>query len=161
MKPSPLSTNPQTYRVPERFGIAAIMSLMTLMSLLFGVLRSLDAPPYLFLFFGVMTLAISIAQMFFGHVPRVVSIAVGAGFLPVFSIIVFILDPPKEGFWLILLGLPCIAIGGGILGYLTGTIAAGVFLVLDQMNAQAEQRRLDAEIIYAEVVEDSTIASAK
>lgn len=123
----------KTYVVPKRFGVSAILAMMTGMGLLFGYLRLLEMPPAVFLFLGTMVLVISIVQMFCGHVPRLASIAAGAVLSPLFVVASF---PYREDRYI---GeMLCVTLGsvfwGALGGYLTGTCAAGVFLVMEKID---------------------------
>jgi hypothetical protein len=126
------------YRMPRRFTVAQILAMMTVFAALFGVLRCFGAPPVLYLFLGTQAVAVCLVQMKFGDVPRGASMLVGCVFLPVWvgSFLLFggsgmMGFPPSRtgGAWLP--GLPFIIAFGGLLGYCTGTVVAGVFLVLD------------------------------
>jgi hypothetical protein len=123
----------KTYVVPKRFGVSAILAMMTAMGFLFGFLRFLEAPPVVFLFLGTMVLVIAIVQMFCGQVPRLASIAAGAALSPLFVTIGFAYSEERY------LGeVICVVLGsifwGALGGYLTGTCAAGIFLVMDKID---------------------------
>ncbi len=139
-KPSgPTELADRVYRVPSRFGLASILVMMTLLAFLFGLLRSLDAAPSLFLFFGSFCLIICLAQMTRGDVPRGVSVIAGCVFLPLWFIAfeLFFSDSPRPLGRRVMQTLsmsPILAMGGAILGYLTGVVAAGVFLILDELS---------------------------
>src|SRR6476660_7060172 len=49
---------PAQYIVPRRFGMSAILGIMTALAILFGCFRVLDAHPMIYLFFGMQTLVI-------------------------------------------------------------------------------------------------------
>jgi hypothetical protein len=123
---------PPDFVVPKRFGMSAILGIMTALAVLFGCLRWINAFPVLYFFFGVQALAICLVQMFYGQTPRLASIIAGAIILPVFTIVAAVFSDQGNP------GLVCAAIGfvpvGGLLGYLTGTCAAGVFLVMDYLE---------------------------
>src|SRR5262245_43279879 len=57
---------PAQYMVPKRFGMSAILGIMTALALLFGAFRLLNSPPPVYLFFGLQTLVICFAQMLNG-----------------------------------------------------------------------------------------------
>jgi hypothetical protein len=123
------------YVVPKRFGLSAILGITTALSLLFGLLRFNNAEPEVYLFFGLLTAICCLLQMFFGDVPRLASLLAGAGLLFLFSLVAGTLAEhgPRPG------RIICLAIGslpiGAALGYITGTCAAGVFLVMDSLEA--------------------------
>jgi hypothetical protein len=121
---------PAQYMVPQRFGMSAILGIMTALAILFGAFRFLNVPPLLYLFFGLQAIVICIAQMLYGRTPRVASAVAGAVILPVFMLLTaaYLDDSPDMGlFCLLFFSVPA----GAFLGYVTGTMAAGVFLVMD------------------------------
>lgn len=128
------------YAVPQRFGISAILALTTLFACVFAILKGFEASPVSYLFFGTLGVTICLAQMFFGRVPRVSSIVAGSILLPfwVFVTALFF-DPPTRVTMQMarfivneaLIVAPVTIIAGAILGYLTGAVMAGFFLLLD------------------------------
>jgi len=125
--------NPPDFVVPKTFGMSAILGIMTALALVFACLRWLNAEPVFYFFFSVEALTICLAQMFNAKAPRLASIAAGAISLPVFILLAAVftqrwVDP----------GIVCLAIVlapfGAVLGYLTGTCAAGIFLVMDYLE---------------------------
>lgn len=117
------------YSVPRRFGIAAMLAFTTLFAVLLGILRFHSAPIAVYLFFGVLGSTVCFAQMWSEGVPRLVSIMAGAICAPLFLLI----DSLTGGshFMPAIVATPCLAVAGGFVGYLMGTISAGVFLVSD------------------------------
>lgn len=136
---------PAQYVVPQRFGMSAIIGITTALAVLFGALRVLDADPVVYLFFGLQAVVICLVQMFNGRAPRLASSITGAILAPLF--IVQLLDAadillrsgPERAF-LIGVFLVCAIPFGAFLGYLTGTCAAGVFLVLEKLENYLRQR---------------------
>jgi hypothetical protein len=134
---------PAKYKVPQRFGMSAILGIMTALALLFGGLRLLDAPPVIYLFFGGQALAICIAQMFNGRMPRAASTIAGAAILPAFALTVALFDPRIDDgdvgavFCVLAFCVP----SGALIGYLTGTCAAGIFLVMDALEPYLQGQR--------------------
>lgn len=136
----PSAAGRQIYVVPQRFGMSAILGIMTALAVLFGILQSLDAHPFTYLFLGVLSLVICVVQMFFGGVPRMASVAAGTVVFAIFVLSIPFVTPrvPLEVVvFLFVLSLPF----GGLLGYLTGTCAAGIFLVMDQLERYFQARR--------------------
>lgn len=136
---------PAQYMVPKRFGMSAILGIMTALAMLFGAFRLLNAPPPVYLFFGVQTLVICFAQMFYGKTPRLASSVAGAILVPLFVIPLVAGDRrlDKEEFLAVtacvfIFGVPI----GAFLGYLTGTCAAGVFLVMDYLEPYLQGQRV-------------------
>ena len=128
------------YVVPQRFGMSAIFGIMTALAVLFGGLHYMHAPPVVYLFFGVQAIVICIAQMCQGRTPRAASALAGAILLPVFVMLGFLVADRH-----MTEGLICFAIFsipfGAFLGYLTGTCAAGVFLLMDGLERYLKGQR--------------------
>lgn len=126
------------YQVPRRFGMGPLMGMMVLYSLIFAALRWLDAYPVVYLFLGLLGVVIGFGQMQGESNPRFSSIVTGALALPgcFFAFFVFLgFMQGGAGFWE-LLGGACVGFllifVGGVVGYVVGTVLAGVFLVGDQ-----------------------------
>ncbi len=125
------------YSVPKRFGMSAIIALVTMFAVIFGAINLLQSKitefqfsPMLHLFIGLQLMAIWIGQMRFGRSPREVSAFVGAILTPVF--VFFSIDArPSFRLHLALVGLFFL---GGLIGYCLGTLAAGLFLVMDWLG---------------------------
>jgi hypothetical protein len=142
-----LQTEPAKYKVPQRFGMSAILGIMTALALLFGGFHVLNAEPVVYLFFGLLTLVICVAQMFNAKAPRAASVFAGAILGPIFMPRVFASDLPSWGTQraimigvLTVFGLPV----GALLGYLTGACAAGIFLVMDYWEPYLQGYSLDS-----------------
>jgi hypothetical protein len=125
---------PPDYVVPKTFGMSAILGIMTALALLFAGLRRLNAPPELYFFLSGLAIAICIAQMAYGGAPRLASVVAGALILP----LVMVISVALSGDWrrtvfCIFLAVPLIPCGA-LLGYLTGTCAAGIFLVMNYLE---------------------------
>lgn len=123
----------KVYSVPKRFGLSAILAMMTAIAFLFGALRRLDAPPMVYLFLGTLVMVICLVQMFFGAVPRQASVIAGAVLLPLFSFgMAFTTNgaDSAEAVCSIIGGIPI----GAFVGYLVGACAAGVFLLMDKLE---------------------------
>lgn len=125
------------YRVPTRFSVAEILAMMTVFGLLFGGLRYFGAPIWLYPFLGSQGMAICLVQMRFGNVARGASTMVGCVFLPAWMAAVAFFAPAHYAMPLaeVVKELPFTVPFGGLLGYCTGTMAAGVFLILDKFEA--------------------------
>jgi len=134
------SNKQQTYVVPQRFGMSAILGIMTALAVMFGILQGLNAHPFIYLFLGVLSLVICVVQMFFGGVPRVASVAAGAIVFALFALTIPIVSPRVPGGVVIALFVMSVPFGG-FLGYLTGTCAAGIFLIMDQLERLIQARR--------------------
>jgi hypothetical protein len=134
-RPRPLLTfqppAPAQYRVPRRFGMSAIIGIITALAILFGGFHNYNAHPLLYLFFGVQAIVICLAQMLNGKAPRAASAIAGAVLLPIFCLAAAAYWDPRHRH----LNSLCAVVGGipigALLGYVTGTLAAGIFLVMD------------------------------
>ena len=133
---SHVSATQDGYRVPERFSIAEILVMITVFGLLFGALRFFRAPATIYLFLGTQAVVVCLVQMWFGAVPRGASTFVGCLFLPLW---IWLLSatgnqdlPVGSGFGIV--ELPFVSAFGGLLGYCTGALAAGVFLIMDAVD---------------------------
>lgn len=124
---------PAQFVVPRRFGMSGILGIMTGMAILFGCFQAYSVPPVLYLFFGVQAIVICVVQMFNRQAPRAASAISGAIILPLFLVLAGALGPRRMHGPII-----CELVGslplGVLLGYATGTLAAGVFLVMDMME---------------------------
>lgn len=126
------------YQVPRRFGMGPLMGMMLLYSLIFAGLRWIDAYPWVYLFLGLLGVVIGFGQMQGESNPRFSSILTGAIALPgcMLAFMSFLgymqggVGVPE------LLAMSCVAFVlifvGGFVGYVVGTVLAGVFLVGDQ-----------------------------
>jgi hypothetical protein len=139
-RPTPLfslQTEPAKYKVPQRFGMSAILGIMTALALLFGGFRILNAEPVVYLFFGIQSLVVCLVQMFNARMPRAASATAGAVMAPLFTVRLIAaggIPVPYSLAGQIVLAvcmLPLSVPIGAFLGYLTGTCAAGIFLVMD------------------------------
>jgi hypothetical protein len=120
--------------------MSAILGIMTALAILFGCLRWMNAFPVVYLFFGLLTVVICLVQMFYGKTPRGASAVAGAILLPVFAFCAswFYGDGEADAIMCaLLMGVPF----GGLLGYLTGTMAAGIFLVMDKLEPYLQGQR--------------------
>ena len=138
---------PAQYFVPQRFGMSAILGIMTALALLFGGLKLLDAHEVVYLFFGLQAIVICVAQMFSGNSPRFASAAAGAVLAPLFSLelleaadIRLHVRGWERVIVAVILAVPAVPMGA-FLGYLTGTCAAGVFLVMESLERYWSERR--------------------
>jgi hypothetical protein len=133
-----------TFHVPTRFGMSAIIGITTALAVLFGLFRAFGAHEVLYLFFGLLSMVICIVQMRFGDVPRQASIIAGAVMMPLFLIgAAMYVDSPHRGEFacLVVFSIPL----GGFLGYVTGTFAGGIFLLMDMFEKYWTRRSAAAE----------------
>ena len=124
---------PAQYVVPRTFGMSAILGIITALAILFGAFHFYEAHPLLYLFFGVQAIMICIAQMLYGKTPRAASAITGGLLLPVFVLVFvgYLSRGRIEGaLCLMIVSVPT----GAFFGYITGTMAAGIFLVMDSVE---------------------------
>jgi hypothetical protein len=130
--------SPPDFVVPKTFGMSAILGIMTALAMVFACLRWLNAGPVFYFFFSVEGIAICLAQMLYGKTPRLASIIAGAIILPAFTLFAALFNEHANGFFV------CLAVMfvpfGAVLGYLTGTCAAGIFLVMDYLEPYLQGR---------------------
>lgn len=126
----------KTYVVPQRIGVGALLAIMTGMAGLFALLRFLEAWPLVYLFFGTMALTICVVQMFWGDVPRLASVVAGMVWSVVFAVGAALYAALYEGdsLWAVPIVAGFSASFGAFGGYLMGTCAAGVFLVMEKVD---------------------------
>jgi len=121
-----------SYVVPRRFGLSALLALMTALALLFGWFHSVRAHPVIYLFAASQITAICLVQIFFGKSPRGASAATGAILWPLFAFLMMSSRSIPFGVQAILV------VGfvgfGALIGYCIGALAAGFFLVMDMVE---------------------------
>jgi hypothetical protein len=133
------------YQVPQRFGLTAIIALLTALSVLFGGLNLLHSyfpfPREVYFFAASQVVAVCIAQMVFGSAPRIVSAMAGAALLPAFlAIYLFLNGESMSDAQLAVLIFVCV-IFGGLIGYCIGAAAAGFFLATDWLESWFAKKR--------------------
>jgi hypothetical protein len=112
--------------------MAGILAITTFMAVLFGILRYFNAPAALYVFLGLQALVTCLVQMRYGDVPRLASIAVGAIFLPLCTIVtVAIVARRPSDLLTVLCMTPFLLLVGAGFGYLAGACTAGLFLLMD------------------------------
>jgi protein-S-isoprenylcysteine O-methyltransferase Ste14 len=122
------------YTVPKRFGMAAIVALLTVFALLFGILKYFDAPPIIYLFVASEITAICLVQIFFGEAPRFGSVFIGALLLPFWVSLTFGNGPSYMPHEVVFSLYVFMFLFGGLLGYCIGALAAGFFLLMDALE---------------------------
>lgn len=150
-EPSPRRSNPTPIvGVSRRFGTGHILVAVGLFAPLFGILHALDASPVGYALCALFCVAIPLGQVFLyqGRQPRRASCLVGTRMLPLLVVGGFVLaegpdliaDLRSGGShadlaWVVLILLSMFAAMAGLgyaLGYVIGTVSAGVFLVVDR-----------------------------
>lgn len=130
----------QTYTVPAKFGIRAMMLITAIFAVVFGFTKAIDVELRIVAPVLSFVVLICFAQILFGRIPRIASSAVGSLVFPISAYI----DPMFDGelhfqllpnidlFWLVLCG--------GVAGYLGGVLLAGIFLVADCLQRERQER---------------------
>lgn len=128
--PSDESPITKTYLVPQRFGVGTIMLGTALFGLLFAVMKWLDAPVPLIVAVASFLSCVALGQVIFQRAPRLASAVIGAIFHPALAVAYIATDPVVDpsGVVAAVVGY---AIFGALVGYITGGLIAGVFLVSD------------------------------
>lgn len=140
------STEKTLYTVPRRFDIATMLTVSFAYSLLFTLLRSLDAQWPVFAFIGGMTVVVAIAQALFpyGNDPRWASAVAGVVYSLLWWMGLGIIHGVRDSEFF------CAAFAavlfGPLMGYLCGACEAGVFLVADQVRRRWFPEAEDAGI---------------
>lgn len=89
----------KVYSVPRRYDLATLMAVTLAYSLLFGVMRFLQAPPALI---GVVSLFITLvglgqALLFRGRHPRAASLVAGILAWSACAVLMYVWDHPRRG----------------------------------------------------------------
>lgn len=122
---------PAEYVVPQRFGMSAILGITTALAILFGAMHWLNSEPGWYLFLGAQSIIICLVQMFHGKAPRQASAVAGAIIAPLFVLGWGVLEGRAPAAAVLCLMVGSVPVGAFI-GYLNGTCAAGIFLVMDK-----------------------------
>jgi hypothetical protein len=131
------------FSVPRRFDLATVLVVTTAYSILLGGFSGLHAHPLATVSVAGFVTLIGLGQalLFRGRKPRLSSILVGIFvFECCFGLMWFQASPPDLSFAL-LFSLIAVAYGV-ILGYLTGTLIGGVFLLADVIRRRNWGRML-------------------
>lgn len=134
----------RTYQVPHRFGLGSVLVVTAFLCVLFGLMR-FCMPPVVMAYVGLQILAAGAMQMLLRKQPRAGSALAGVILLPAYVIgcaIFFgggqLADPAES-----VMSVVCLAIPGGILGYIAGLLIAAVFMFMqmaDEMISRAKTR---------------------
>jgi len=137
--------------VPRRFSLAVLFLMVTCYAVLFAGMQSLGAHPTIFAVIAVLVTGVGVGQtlLFGGAYPRAASIWAGACLFPVEILVVlvsyYLSSPdvslsPEDVVEILVLMLVCIPTGA-FLGYLSGGLVAGVFLLHDRFTNKMQSRR--------------------
>lgn len=119
------------YAVRRRFDLATLFVVTAAFALVFAAIRTLGWPPVSAGMIGGCIAAVGAAQAFApaDWSPRLVSVAAGVAYWGAGAFVVAVLE------WRVDIGdLTYFALFGAIAGYLSGVVAAGVFLIADRMR---------------------------
>lgn len=132
------------YRFPAQISVGALLALTTLLGVTFASLRFFRASAAVDVLVVLLVFFVCVAQMRFGNWQRFVSTGVGAVLVPVWALVVAFLQSTTIN----LSGtdaitqLPFLVFFGGVLGYCTGTLAAGMYLLFDVCSGHRPARIL-------------------
>jgi protein-S-isoprenylcysteine O-methyltransferase Ste14 len=121
------------YAVPSRFGMTAILGLLTTLAIIFGALNYSNARPPIYLFISAEIVGICLAQIFLSTAARSGSALTGALILPICAYMMMHIPRFDPLVHLAILG-SLLALGA-LLGYCVGALAAGFFLVMDLIES--------------------------
>lgn len=137
-------SRPPPVGVPRRFGLGSLFVLTTFSSGAFFLAQAIQMPREVVAMIGVFFVIIGAAQWIIGEGRRArwVSVIAGSILFGIFELAVAVVSirqtlfiegpnsvPVTIDLFNILLSLPIALLMGGMLGYLVGTLAAGVFLI--------------------------------
>ena len=135
------------YQVPRRFGLRSILVVTALFAATLSIIKWTASPIEPFIFYFSLVVVVGGAQVVFERKPRLASIVAGSMFVAVmkFSVIAFHLDlhAVDKGLFMGLLSEGKVIYSllfGALYGYLTGTLLAGLYLVLDALQCVARWR---------------------
>ena len=139
----PPTVRPDLYSAPRRFDLATIFVVTAAFSLMLGSLSALDATPEVKIAISVLAAVVAASQALFLNVanPRGVSIVTGTVACTLMVWIGFAFSPHVNPAVLFVFTIFFGIIGGGVAGYLMGTLVGGVFLVADVLRGKFEGRR--------------------
>ena len=154
-------------QVPRRFPIGTLLLLMAVFAVLLSALRTAGAHPAAIVFVAGFTLVVGLGQilLYHGNKPREASMMAGVVGWVIMSIIVLVASavsgvrsPEFSGMvCLLLFGVFCAA----PLGYITGCVLAGVFLVVNRARTgQWNQVREVEPPILAKIVDEPDVRIA-
>src|SRR3954451_2003365 len=139
---------PKIYSAPRRFDLSTIFVVTLAYSLLFGAMAGLSFPPAVSVIVGAFVLCVGAGQalLFGGKRPRTASLIVGTLIYSLAMVAVWLVNSPRmyPASAVLVMGT-YVMIGGGILGYLSGVMIGGVFLVADKLRKRFSHRSRQEE----------------
>ena len=154
LEPATRATSPvaKIYSAPRRFDLATIFIATAAYAILFTGMTLLDFGPGPKLYAAVLITCVGAGQALLLDVldPRRASVLVGATVHSIFSLILYSMEP-RAFFHSVFIAVTFVGVLGGVLmGYLAGVLAAGVFLVADMLRGKMALRQARAESPAAE-----------
>lgn len=134
---SPSTVHISIYSVPRRFDVATLLTVSFAYSILFTFLKLLDSHWSVFAFIGGLTITVAMGQMLARSDKEIrnASFVAGALYTLIWCLVVVVASQMwGEG---VLLLVFCF-VAGPMLGYVTGVVDAGVFLVADLVRKRME-----------------------
>jgi hypothetical protein len=134
---SPRSHESKVYAAPRRFDLATIFIVTVAYSLLFSAMSLLQFPPVISLAIAGFVTSVGLGQavLFGGAQPRTASLIMGSVIFSIGMLAYWVFGgsryfPPS----VILIFGSFIVIGGAILGYLSGALIGGVFMLAEYLR---------------------------
>lgn len=124
---------PHVYSVPRRFDMATLLTVSLAYSILFAILKGMDASWVVFLYLGGLTVAVGVAQALAERSAQVrkASMITGGIYCIAMGGILLAAAPMTSGERVLIAF--CLVTGPGI-GYLAGALDGGLFLVADMVR---------------------------
>lgn len=123
----------RVYTVPRRWSVSTLLVATTLYALLCAGLRLVRAPAQILLVVSAFLVFVAIAQLILPQAPRLASAFAGVLFFCIGSWVSAIRHAPAAA--MSADAFMVLAFSGAILGYLAGSILAGIFLLADSLQA--------------------------
>jgi len=145
------------YQVPRRFGLRTVLVVMAVFAALLSVVQWTDAKPIDLIVCAGFVALVAGSQVVLDRSPRLASILAGACFLTILKFSAFVVDDGlatmiNDGPFIRLFAerrLIFVPVFGALLGYLAGTLLAGLYLVIDTLQRavvwQTKQERIPTE----------------
>lgn len=135
------------FQVPRRFGLRTVLVVTALFAAMLSILKWTEMSPDLFIFYFSLVIVVGGAQVVVERKPRLASILSGVAFVAILKFVAvafeFDLHTINVGLFegLFSEGLVMYSlVFGALYGYLTGTLLAGLYLVLDALQHISQWR---------------------
>jgi len=133
------------HHVPRRFGVGSLLVVTAFFAVLLGGMSALGAHPVVLAVMMGFFLIVGLAQaiLFRGKDPRAASVVAGGalfGLVPLVGVCIGVIMNGVSLDELLMLPVLLLLLGfnailGGVAGYLAGVLLAGVFLVMERLDA--------------------------